>query len=199
MDNNDKLIEENQDKIDSESSNQTSDNDSEDILKKDYIEDEAPKYKIDIFGINYQFDRSTVLTFIPGIFIYTIAFVALGLHKTDCKGLKIAFLCSIGFWIFQIHNRRNEKVQHITGESASKQRARDSTIVILSIISLYTVFTKKKDPLLGVSILSVIFGAFWFTHEDLPLHYRLARNVYVTSLTIALNCFGLYIIKDFFC
>lgn len=196
---NDQLIDDNLNKIDSETDAEREKNDSEEILKKDYIEEPAPKYHIDLFGFKYQLDRSTVLTFVPGIIIYIATFVLLGLHNSECIPLKATFVISILFWGLQIHNRRNEKVQHISGESTSKHRARDSTIVILSIMTLFTVLGKSKSPLLGIGILILIGGSFWYTHEDLPLHYRFARNTYVTCLTTALMMFALYIVQTFIC
>lgn len=195
---NDQLIDDNLNKIDSETDAERAQNDSEELLKKDYIEEPAPKYNVDLFGFKYQLDKSTVHTFVPAMVIYVSLFFLLGLHN-DCIGVKITFVLSLVFWFVQIHNRRNEQVQHISGESTSKHRARDSAIVILSIMALFTVLGKNNSPLLGAGILILIVGSFWYTHEDLPLHYRFARNVYVSSLTTALMMFALFIVKNYLC
>tara|TARA_B110000285_G_scaffold235072_1_gene314548 strand:+ start:1047 stop:1646 length:600 start_codon:yes stop_codon:yes gene_type:complete len=196
---NDKLIEANQNKIDSESSNGKIDNDSDDILKKDYIENDAPKYNLNLFGLEYALDKSTVLTFVPGLFLVVAIFFALKMQNSDCVGVKITFVMSVFFWIFEIHNRRKEKIQHISGESASMTRARDSAIVIMSIITLFTVFGNHRDPLLGFAILILTFGSFWFTFEDEPDNYRFGRNVHVAALTAALQLFGIFIVKTYIC
>ena len=195
---NDELIDDNLNNIDSETTEQRENNDSEEILMKDFIEEPAPKYNIDLFGFKYQVDKSTVHAFMPGMIIYIASFFLMGLQN-DCVGVKITFVLSILFWLVQIHNRRNEQIQHISGESAGRREARNSAIVILSIVSLFTVIGKSKSPILGVSMMFLIFGSLWFTHEDVPNYYRFARNVYVTSITTSLMMFALYIVKTFLC
>jgi len=201
---NDDLIDNQQSNIDADVEAQKKEADMNEILKKDYIETDAPKYNIDLFGLKYQIDKSTIQFFLPGLVVYVATFMILGLHNSDCVLLKIMFLVGIFFWVLQIHNRRNEKLQHVTGESVSKHRARDSTIVILSIITLFTVFSKdKRDKenagLLGVSILSLIIGSFWYAHEDTPELYRNKRNIHISSLTVALMMFALFIIRNYLC
>ena len=196
---NDELIDDNLNKIDSETDTERENNDSEEILMKDFIEEPAPKYNIDLFGFKYKLDKSTVHTFVPAMIIYIASFFLLGLQN-ECTEVKIAFVMSIVLWLVQIHDRRNENVQHISGEAAARREARDSAIVILSIVSLFTVLWRQKSsPILGVGILVLIVGSFWYTHQDIPLHYRFARNVSVASLNTALMMFGLFIVKHYIC
>ena len=149
----------NDDLLNEEVENQEQTDKGEDILKLDYIEYEAPKFYIG----NYPIDQSTVMTFSVGIILWIILYFQLGLNKSDCKLIKPFFIISILFWLSQIHNRRNEKLAHISNESTSKHRARDSTIVILSIIALFTAFSWSRVQPQDQAILgcSLIGTSFW--------------------------------------
>lgn len=191
---------ENDNLLNEEVENQKETDNGEDLLKLDYIEYEAPKFYIG----NYPIDQSTVMTFSVGIILWIILYFQLGLNKSECKLIKPFFIISILFWLSQIHNRRNEKLAHISNESTSKHRARDSTIVILSIIALFTAFSWSRvqpqdQAILGCSLLALLFGSFWFTHEDTPVLYRNVRNVHVTSIYLGIILFMTFVVKDMMC
>ena len=192
--------EENDKTIEEEVENQEQEEDGSDILKLDFIEYEAPK----IFIGNYPIDKSTIMTFSVGILLWIILYFKLGINKVECKLVKPFFIITIIFWILQIHDRRNEKLVHISLESASKHRARESTIVILSIIAIFTAFSWTRLPtqdqaILGTSLMALLFGSFWFTSADTSPSYRNVRNVHITSIYLGIFLFMTFVLKDMIC
>lgn len=199
---NDSLIEQQEDDIN-------------ELLKKDFIEADAPKYGpwpwLDRILLNkykdeggYKLDRSATRFFVPGMILFNIIFFGSGSYKANCLFLKIIWILGNLLWLMIIHNKRNEGARSIQGEIEILFKAVDRDIVLLSIITLFAVFVKAKADktnnfLLGSSILSLIFGAFWYTFADEPLYYRNSRNLSASSLTLGLLLFSMFVARHYFC
>lgn len=177
-------------------------------LKVDFLEEEAPKYNLP-FG--YKMDKSTAHAFLPALIMYIVVVNYSNIipDSDDCIFVKGFFYVSIILWLFLVHNRRTEKVIHISNEYTSLQRARESNIVILSVITLYSVFNclctrslpdeNSAKILVGYGIFSLLIGSIWYTCEDTPLNYRQIRNIHIAGTTSGLFCFILFILNKYFC
>ena len=195
------------DEIIDEVINDNDDNDDNDssLLKVDYIEYDAPKFfPFKALGSNYPVDKSTLKIFGIALILWIIIVKKLNIKEDNCKLIKVFVIVSILFWILQIHDRRNEKLSHISIESSSLNSARDSTIIILSIVAIFTAFSwknlKPKDQaILGFSLISLLVGSLWFTSEDNSLQYRTVRNIHIATMTLGLLLFALFIVKDMIC
>jgi hypothetical protein len=211
---NDQLIDQNLDNIQKDDEEIQDDNE-EDILKKDFIEAEAPKYgpypwldailgnKFEKDG-GYKFDRSTVRFLGPAMILYIILFFVSGLYKIDCVPMKVLFVIGIGLWIFLILNRRTQKVQHVTAEAQYMFNAAERSIVLLSVFTLFTVLTRINHDttntiLLASIMISTIAGGIWYTYEDKPLNYRNNRNIGVAGINLSLMLFVLLLAKNYYC
>lgn len=190
--------------IDEEITNTNTNGDS-DILKVDYIEYDAPKFfPFKALGSNYPIDQSTLKIFGIALILWIIIVKKLDINEYNCKIINVFVIVSILFWILQIHDRRNEKLSHISIESSSLNSARDSTIIILSIVAIFTAFSwtnlqPKDQAILGYSLISLLIGSLWFTSEDNSLQYRTVRNIHITTMTLGILFFMLFIIKDMIC
>jgi len=185
---NDSLIEQQEDAIN-------------ELLKKDFIEADAPKYGpwpwLDRILLNkykdeggYKLDRSATRFFVPGMILFNIIFFGSGSYKENCVFLKIVWILGNLLWLMMIHNKRNEGARSIQGEIDILFKAVDRDIVLLSIITLFAVFVKAK---------ALIFGAFWYTFADEPLYYRNSRNLSASSLTLGLLLFSMFVARHYFC
>lgn len=177
-------------------------------LKVDFLEEDAPKFN---WPFGYKVDRSTVYAFFPALIMYIVIvnYSKILPDSEDCIFVKGFFYASIILWLFLIHNRRKEKVIHISNEFTSLQRARESNIVILSVITLYSVFNclctqslpdeNSAKIMIGYAIFALLIGSIWYTCEDTPLNYRQIRNIHVAGTTTGLFCFILFILNKYFC
>lgn len=189
--------------------------DNDEILKKDFIEAQAPKYgpypwldallgnKFEKDG-GYQFDKSTVRFLGPAMILYIIIYYVSGLYKIDCVPMKVLFLVGIGLWVFLILNRRKQKVQHVSSEAQYMFNSAERSIVLLSIFTLFTVLTRIKHDttntiILASIIISTIAGGIWYTYEDKPTNYRNNRNIGVAGINLSLMLFVLLLAKNYYC
>jgi hypothetical protein len=190
--------------MDEELTNNNSGDDS-DILKVDYIEYDAPKFfPFKALGSDYPVDQSTLKIFGTALILWVILIWKLKTKNYNCKPVNVFILLSIVFWLFQIHDRRNEKLSHVSNELTSKHRARDSAIIILSIVAIFTAFSwtnlqPKDQAILGSSLISLLIGSFWYTSEDNSIQYRSIRNIHIATMTLGILFFMLFIIKDMIC
>jgi hypothetical protein len=193
---NDKIIEQNI--TDSE-------NNDQDLLKLDVIEYDAPKFfPFKAFGSDYPVDQNTLKVFGTTLIIWLLLIWKLKTKNYNCKLINVFLILSVLFWILQIHDRRNEKLSHVSNELTSKHRARDSAIILLSIVAIFTAFSwtkliPKDQVILGLSLLSLLIGSFWYTSEDNSIQYRSVRNIHIATMTLGILFFMLFIIKDMIC
>lgn len=185
--------------------NDNDNGDDSDILKVDYIEYDAPKFfPFKALGSDYPVDKSTLKIFGIALLLWIIIVKKLDINEYNCKIINVFVIVSILFWILQIHDRRNEKLSHISIESSSLNSARDSTIIILSIVAIFTAFSwtnlqPKDQAILGSSLISLLIGSFWFTSEDDSIQYRTVRNIHIATMTLGILFFMLFILKDMIC
>jgi len=190
--------------IDEEITNNDKGDDS-DLLKVDYIEYDAPKFfPFKALGSNYPVDKSTLKIFGIALLLWIIIIKKLDVTEYKCKLINVFIIFSILFWLLQIHDRRNETLSHISNELTSKHRARDSAIIILSIVAIFTAFSwtklqPKDQAILGYSLVSLLIGSFWFTSKDESIQYRNVRNIHIGTMTLGILFFMLFIIKDMIC
>lgn len=179
--------------------------DDSSLLKVDYIEYDAPKYfPFKALGSDYPVDKSTLKIFGISLLLWIIILKKLDINENNCKIIKVFVIVTILFWLLQIHDRRNEKLSHISIESSSLNSARDSTIIILSIVAIFTAFSwanlqPKDQALLGSSLISLLIGSLWFTSEDNSIQYRSVRNIHIATMTLGILFFMLFILKDMIC
>lgn len=179
--------------------------DDESLLKVDYIEYDAPKYfPFKALGSDYPVDKSTLKIFGISLLLWIIIIKKLNINENNCKIINVFIIVTILFWLLQIHDRRNEKLSHISIESSSLNSARDSTIIILSIVAIFTAFSwanlqPKDQALLGSSLITLLIGSLWFTSEDNSLQYRNVRNIHISTMTLGILFFMIFILKDMIC
>ena len=167
------------------------------LLQQDFIEAPADKY---FKGTFFQLDKSTVNTHIFGVIAYTV--LIYWQWNSLCRNAQIVAIILWFFWFVQIMFRRDENMLHVSSEAASKHRARESCIVLLSIVVLYSAFHSDQQECsvwVGSAAVSLLIGSFWFTHKDTPAQYRNRRNIHVTAITLSVMCMIIMFVSKCFC
>lgn len=176
---------------------------NQDLTTIDLIQVQAPK----IFISGYQIDKSILLSYIPSMILFIVLWYVFKFNQTKCKLMTIFFWISIAIWLRNINAHRMEMLDHVNEEWTTMLQMRETVIIFLSVIMVFTMFLQniKKDttPYDYFVLVTIIFilciGVFWYTTEDTSIMVRNVRNLYSACQNNAVLLFMAYILKTFIC
>ena len=139
--------------------------------------------------------------------LFIVLWYVFKFHQTKCILMTIFFWISIFIWLRNINSHRMEMLDHVNEEWTTMLQMRETVIIFLSVIMVFTMFlqnikkdTTQYDYFVLVTIIFVLcIGVFWYTTEDTSIMARNVRNLYSACQNNAVLLFMAYILKTFIC